>query len=319
MLSRRLHRIKTFQVLYAFVMQEIADLEKGKKWLHKSFERIYQLIVHQIDSYLKFIDFYAFMLEENKKKLLPTPEDLNPNLKFLHNPLIVHLQNNAFVQKEIQKFSLTWDYEIFRRIFFDVLSWKAYQAYMNSSEDSFDYHRKFAARLFKKKIAYAGLIKDFLESFYVEWGFDLNYTGLVVYGWMCDYNPLDIETTKVPPALKPAQDLGEISDLEFVEILFEKTILHRREFEVELQSILKNWDLERMLIVDRLLLEMAMTEFLFIPTIPPKVTIDEYIEIGETFGSDKSKVFINGILDQIHRKWKKEGRIRKHGAGLTED
>lgn len=318
MLSRRLHRIKTFQVLYAFMMQEVTSLEKGKNWLQKSFEKIQQLIIHQIDAFFNFMDFYAFMLEENKKKLLPTPEDLNPNLKFLHNPFIVHLQNNPFVRKELQKYPLAWEREIFRKIYVEVISWKSYQMYMASAEDSFTYHRKFVARLFKKKIAYHDLIKDFLESFYVEWGFDLNYTGLVVYGWMNDYDPSNPETTRVPPALKPAQDIGEISDEEFVETLFEKTILHRQEFETELQNILKNWELSRIMMVDRLLIEMAMAELLFIPTVPPKVTIDEYIEIGETFGSNKSKLFINGILDQIHRKWKKEGRIQKYGAGLAD-
>jgi N utilization substance protein B len=317
MLSRHILRIKAFQNLYAYFMQEDMTLDKGKKMLFSSLNKIHELIIHQLDSFLQFMDFYIFMLEENKKKLLPTAEDLNPNLKLAHNPFIIHLQNNHKLQKEIASYPLTWDRDIFRKIYLEVIAWKPYQNYMKSDDDTFPYHRDFACKLFKKKIAFSDHIKDFLETIHVGWNFDINYTGIVIYGWLKDYDPSKPETTVLPPVLKPSFSIGDISDEEFIVTLFEKTILHHKEYENILSQIIENWDLNRITYVDQLILKMAMTEFLYLPTVPVKVTIDEYLHISDTFGTEKSKIFINGILDKCVNILSAEHKIKKYGAGLA--
>jgi N utilization substance protein B len=105
-------------------------------------------------------------------------------------------------------------------------------------------------------------------------------------------------------------------DEEFLLDLFRKTVLHQDEFTVDIDEKTPNWDTERIADIDMILIKMALTEFLYFPSIPTKVTINEYIEIAKDYSTTKSSYFINGVLDKLLKEYDKSGKLKKIGRGL---
>lgn len=114
------------------------------------------------------------------------------------------------------------------------------------------------------------------------------------------------------------QEVHDEEAKEFVKSLTLLTIKHRDEYDEMIKQVVKNWEIERIAVIDRLLIRMATSEMLYFPEIPPKVSINEVIEIAKRYSTDQSDKFINGVLDAILKKLKEEGRIIKHGRGLIE-
>ncbi len=105
---------------------------------------------------------------------------------------------------------------------------------------------------------------------------------------------------------------------EFGEQLLRKTCQEDQALLLIIDPMLKNWDSERVAILDMIMLKMALCELLHFPTIPTKVTLNEFVEISKIYSTDKSKDFINGILDRLMKKLQKEEKIVKEGRGLME-
>ncbi len=114
------------------------------------------------------------------------------------------------------------------------------------------------------------------------------------------------------------QEVTDEESKEFVKSLTLLTIQHRDEYDEMIRQVVKNWEIDRIAVIDRLLIRIATCEMLHFPEIPPKVSINEVIEIAKRYSTDQSDKFINGVLDAILKKLKEENRIKKHGRGLIE-
>ena len=141
-------------------------------------------------------------------------------------------------------------------------------------------------------------------------------------GWIDDLPLINTLILKSIKQLKPNAsislkefDIAE-DDKEFLIDLFRKTVLHQHEFTPEIDDKTPNWDTERIADMDMILIKMALTEFLYFPSIPTKVTINEYIEIAKDYSTRKSSYFINGVLDKLLKDFSKSGRLNKIGRGL---
>lgn len=114
------------------------------------------------------------------------------------------------------------------------------------------------------------------------------------------------------------QEVTDEESKEFVKSLTLLTIQHRDEYDEMIRQVVKNWEIDRIAVIDRLLIRIATCELLHFPEIPPKVSINEVIEIAKRYSTDQSDKFINGVLDAILKKLKEENRIKKYGRGLIE-
>ncbi|MBI2428472.1 MAG: transcription antitermination factor NusB [Ignavibacteriales bacterium] len=108
------------------------------------------------------------------------------------------------------------------------------------------------------------------------------------------------------------------SDFDFAQMLFLKTITHQAEIDKRIKIKTEHWDFHRIALLDKILLRMAVCEMLYFPDIPPKVSINEAIEIAKDYSTDGSGTFLNGILDAVLTEMKKEGLLKKTGRGLVE-
>lgn len=319
MLSRHIIRSKTLQAVYSYVVGGNTDIEKGRRALVDSVEDMRDLIFIQISALLELRDIAERKIEENRHKHVPTDEDINPNLNFIENPLLLHLRDNAHVQNAINGLRMNWSdmNDIFRKIYKDVQEWGEYQNHMNSTKQDFASQRQFVVKLFKKFIAFDSNLRALYEEKNIHWGDDSVLTGLMVHAWLKCYDPENPETTEFPPLLKPSEGLGDDDDKTFMIKLFDKTVQNYGKYDDLIEKHLKNWDIERIIVLDMLVIKLALTEITQFENIPIKASMNEYIDLSKEFGTPKSSSFVNGILDKIIQELKADGQIVKNGRGLA--
>jgi N utilization substance protein B len=299
------------QSVYAVLQSRSDDLKKEEKFLLFNIHKSKDLYVLQLSLLLEVKQLALEHLEIKKKKYLATDEDRDPNLKFVENAVLKAIDGS----KEIKEFSRAKKLDLWKenreyvRVILDQMTQSdEYAQYMNTRSSDFEQDRRFISFLFKEIVAPNDKLFDFYES--------------INLGWVDDYplvNTMIMKTFK-QMRVDHAFDLKDLNvkpdDEEFLLDLFRKTVLHQDEFTVDIDEKTPNWDTERIADIDMILIKMALTEFLYFPSIPTKVTINEYIEIAKDYSTTKSSYFINGVLDKLLKEYDKSGKLKKIGRGL---
>ncbi len=315
MLNRRYLRIKVMQALYGFFQSDAKDLAKGERDLFNGIDKIYDLYIYQLSLLVELQHVASVTLEDAKTKRLPTQADLDPNLKFLENKFLKQLSENIHLKREVNNRRINWnnEFELVRKIYNNVKASTEYKAYMSSDDDSYATHRNFIVEMFKEHVADFELIIHLYEEKSMYWGDDIYLVNPMVVktieGFKEDANP----DFPLMPLYKDREE-----DEKFVKDLFRQTALRNEETEKLIGDKTKNWEVERIAMMDVLLMKMAITEILHFSGIPVKVSLNEFIEISKMFSTPKSKIFINGILDKLVADFKMENRLNKIGRGLME-
>lgn len=318
MLYRRHLRIKVLQALYAWYTNGSDDLVIGERQLLLSINKLYELYIWQLSLFVEVKRFAEKRMEENKLKFYPTEGDLNPNLKFVQNKAIALLEENRdFADKEtLYKVNWADHQELIRKFYENLRKSSIYQQYMESTKDSLEEDRFFFIKIIDQLLPEEELIRDLYEekSVYFVDGYDL--VNLLLIKFFETLNERFLPDTKMKGLFKTEGQQDE--DIEFLKKLFKKTILQDEPLTEILKLKTKTWDYERIPLMDIILLKMAIIEFQEMETVPIKVTLNEYIELAKYFSTDKSKTFVNGVLDRLIREFKEEGKIKKVGRGLID-
>ncbi len=311
MVNRRHIRIKVMQSIYAVLQSKSDNLPKEEKFLLFNIKKATELYVLQLMLMVEIRNLALEHIEIKKKKYLATDEDKNPNLKFVNNEVFSIISESAEIKEYLAKSKLIeWkdNREYVRIILDDLIESDLYQQYMSSETSGFEEDKAFVADFFKNILAPNEKLFDYYESLNLSWVDDyplVNTTILKAIKQLTKDDSLGIKQLKV-----------KADDEEFLVDLFRKTILHQQEFTGEIDEKTPNWDTERIADMDMILIKMALTEFLYFPSIPTKVTINEYIEIAKDYSTRKSSYFINGVLDKLLKDYNKTGRLNKIGRGL---
>jgi len=318
MLNRRHIRIKVLQALYAAIQSDETDVYTGQKKLMDKFDKIFDLAIYQISFFEEIRDFAENRLEEAKKKNYPTEEDLDPNTRFIDNRLLNQIRENRDYQKRYDNLAINWSTEpdMVRNVFLKIAESELYKNYMSDDESTFKLDKEFAIDIFDSVILPHESLYAFFEEKNINWADDYNLAAEVVMMIFAAFKPGWDENRKLPTLFK--DDLEEVSqDRAFAKDLFKLVLDGREQYDELIKPKVKNWEMDRLATIDRILIEMALAEVLNMPTIPVKVSLNEYIEMSKYFSTPKSKVFINGILDHIIADLKSEGKINKQGRGLV--
>ncbi|MBI3503076.1 MAG: transcription antitermination factor NusB [Bacteroidetes bacterium] len=316
MLSRRFIRIKVMQALYAFFHSEDREKAKYEKEMFQSFEKTYDLYLLLLLLLIEIREQGRNLIAIRKTKHLPSPEDLRANTKFIDNKIFSILSINRQLAAESKKRNISWenDKDMARKLFSKIQESSAYKSYMSNSERSFKNDKKFLSEIYIETIAPDELLQFFFEEKNIHWADDIDFV-----------NSLVLKTIAyIPESASDNMPLAHLykdekEDKKYAKELFEEVITHSAEEEKMIQSKTENWELERIAFMDVLLMKLAITEFLFFPTIPVKVSLNEYIELAKQYSTPKSSVFVNGILDKLLAEFKKDGRLQKQGRGLVEN
>lgn len=313
MLNRRHLRIKILQMLYAYYQSGEENLLKFENELFSSIERMFDLYLLLILTMPELVFSAKNRIEDKKKKLRPSPDDLNPNMKFIKNLVFNKIQESQSIIKTAELHKANWvgaeKQEILRKLFLQIQECELYFEYMNDPENSFENDKSFAINLFKTEIANSELLHHFFEESSIHWMDDLDHTCSMVLKTIKSCK--EQEGFSILPLYKPND-----SEKEFVVELFRKTISMNYENESLIDELTKNWELDRIAKMDIILLKMGITELQIFPEIPTKVTLNETIEISKYYSTPKSSTFINGVLDKAIESLKKDKKIVKIGRGL---
>lgn len=313
MLNRRHIRIKVMQSLYAFNGTEGDDLSKDESFLFHSLDSMYDL-------YLSILALLAELHKKSKdyneklqKKLLSTDSDKNPSTKFQDNQVLSLISDNTMLHDIIKKRKLNFwdlDFEYVDILFKAILKSDVYKDYIQDNEVSFKSDKHFVLDIYTDIIAPNEKLYDYFEDKKLTWVDDLPVVNTVLLKVIRKLKLTSPETALLPDLYK------DEDDKEFAKFLLNKTILNTSKFDEEIGKKTTNWDSERLASIDGVLLKMALCEFQKFPSIPYKVTINEYLEIAKEYSTPKSSLFINGILDKIVKEYQSENRNYKSGRGL---
>ena len=301
------------QALFAYQRSEGAELAVGEKLLKQSLEKIYDLYIHQLSLLTEVHSFAAKQIDEAKNKMMPSEADLNPNLRFLENAVLVQLKNNPQLEKHISARKIDWSdqLELIRRIFSAFKESEDYLNYMSGPVPTYKEERRIIYKLYEDFILPNEHLQSIFEEKSIFWVNDLEQVSAMVVRTISDFKQ-DVEFGGTLPKMYKDEE----EDKQFVLDLFRKTATNSGEYQALIEAKLENWDLDRIASTDILLMKMALCEFLNISSIPTRVTMNEYIEISKEYSTPKSKVFINGILDKLLAELKAQKKVKKIGKGL---
>jgi N utilization substance protein B len=313
MISRRLLRIKALMALYAFNRREDGNLTQAETELMFSIGKTYDLYHYLLLLVLEVADTAGEKIDQALQKRMPTPEDLNPQRRFIDNQVIAQLRKNLAFKKYISYKKLSWvNYSHIPRLLYNkMIAWEAYEEYMKSESHNYLSDKKFIIKLVTNLFSGSEDLQSNLEEQSIFWNDDMEYISAMVEKTLKKFKPDSGENTPLMPLYKNEEDE------EFVKILFRKVVLHSKKYSEFIDKNTTNWDVERIALMDILVMQLAIAEILEFPEIPIKVTLNEYIEIAKYYCTSKSSTFVNGILDNIVREIREEGLFNKFGRGLV--
>lgn len=320
MLNRRFLRVKALQEIYAYHQSENDNLAQAERRLLEGVDNLYELFVYQLSFWVEVKKFAERRIEENRNKNFPTPEDLNPNLKFVNNRILNALDNNKNLIAYEEKHKINWaDYreDFIRSCYNRLIEYPEYKEYMNNGEDSFADDKRFLVSVIDTYMADDASLYDFYASLRLSFSSDYQIAVFLLWKFINEMPMSFDENSKLPPVYKTENDQVN-EDKEFVVKLFKKTLLHADDYMQIVKDNISNWEYDRLALMDKILIFMALTEFLEFHFIPVKVTINEYIELSKFYSTPESRRFVNGMLDKIAQQLKAEGRMKKTGPGLID-
>ena len=318
MLNRRILRIKAFKVLYSNAIAENMSLAQAQSQLDVACEATRDLYIYMLGIVSPLTKIARERIESAKTKFNPTEEELNPNVKFAENALAKLLDADVDFQKILSKKKLSWDqYDIFLKKVMNSIASKEYFAeYMASETSSLKEDCRLFTRIFEEEFVDSEDLERILEDKSIYWNDDLAYA----LTWCCKTLKSfeKGESWKLLPLYQSELISGpEVeSDKAFVRKLLQSAFAgYDRYFSMISESV-TGWEKERLFSTDVALIVMGLAEASSFPTIPVKVTINEYVEISKFYGTPKSRSFVNGLLDRLIQKLTTEGQIVKEGKGL---
>lgn len=312
MISRRLLRIKALMALYAFNRREDGNLPQAEKELMFSIEKTYDLYHYLLLLVLELADIAGEKIDLARQKRIPTPQDLNPVRRFIDNQLINQLRKNEAFQDYVASKKLSWvNSHIPRLLYNRMVCWDVYEEYMVSDTHNYQADRKFVVRLITELFSSSDDLESNLEEQSIFWNDDMEYVTAMIEKTLKKFKVDSDETATLMPLFKNDEDE------EFVKILFRKAIINQKKSSELIDRNTTNWEVERIALMDILVMQLAVTEILEFPEIPVKVTLNEYIEIAKYYCTPKSSTFVNGILDNIVREIREQGLFNKVGRGLV--
>ncbi|VXB91695.1 Transcription antitermination protein NusB [Maribacter litoralis] len=314
MLTRRHIRVKVMQSIYALIQSKDDSLQKQEKFLKVSIENTYTLYLLWLSLFVEIQKRAEEQISLSAKKYISDKKEEFPNpKKFVQNRLLLQIVENKKLEEEISHRKLdNWylNEEYVKLIYKDIIESDVYNNYMSTPESDYAADKELILTLFKSIIAPNEKIYDYFEDDKLTWVDDIPIVNTFILKHLKKVKQVHPESYFLPSLLKDDEDMT------YAMQLLSRTLLKNDALEKEIDGKTPNWDKDRIAGIDSILLKMAICELLHFPSIPERVTINEYLEIAKEYSTPKSSIFINGILDKLTKEYKSEGKLNKMGRGL---
>lgn len=300
------------QTLYSMHQNHSDNLEKEEKFLFQSIENVQDLYLVLVSTLVEMKNKEEAFIEISRNKHLATKEEKNPNLKFVKNAVldILSESNSLSIALENRKVN-NWKVndEYIQILLDEVKESELYKNYMDKKENSFEDDLHFVVSMYSDIVAPNVKLYEYLEDQKLTWIDDIPLVNTLILKQLKSIK--DADHIFMVPKL-----YNDVDDKDFVSQLFRKTILNNDVLAKEFADKTPNWEAERIAEIDSIILKMAICEFLKFPSIPVKVTINEYLELAKEYSTPKSSIFINGILDNLIKEFTADDKLKKVGRGL---
>ena len=296
MLGRRQIREKVTQAVYAYYQNPI-KVDVLEQNMFSEIEKIYYLYIYQLNFIIALKEVSERQIENDRNRYIIAEKHINPNRKFVDNQVINKLEENVerlhFTSLHTE---LKWDIdnEFLRKTYQKIITGKRYNDYMNSDDYSFDGAQKFIAKLFLKYVAENESFHQYIEDKELFWADDIHISNTMVQktiGMLKEEESSD----RLIRVIKNEEDRS------FASKLLRDSLKNLESTEEKIKGRLENWDISRVSTMDKVILVLAITELDNFPFTPLKIIVNEYIEIAKTFSTNKSNIFVNGVLDKYSR------------------
>ncbi len=307
MINRVLIRIRVVQVLFACSQNESIDLKKAETELLFSLQKSYDLYFYFLSLMIELTDAYAQKVDARKSKLLPSEEDINPNVKLLDNKFINQLRQNVTLDKYMTDRPFRWfEYDAFvRALLEEILSSDVYKTYVEDTSDSYENDREFWRKVFKQIISNREELYSILEDESLYWNDDIEIVESFVLKTIKRFEESKGANQELLPMFK------DETDRQFAVKLLRESLLNENVYKALIDKYTNNWESERIAQMDMVIMQIALAEIMSFPSIPISVSLNEYIDVAKSYSTAKSASFINGILDAIVKELKDEKKIIK--------
>ena len=311
MLSRRVLRTKVVKAVYAHTQCEDLTPAASEKNLVLSINRAYDLYFHLLALVPEIAEYAAERIRIGENKKLPTYDDLHPNRKFIENKVIARLVEDEGLQEELKNRKLSWanHRDLIVALYNALIRQTFYQKYMQSEERSFRQDAQLVSDIYMTMLEEFEPLESALEAQSILWNDDLGFLLTMVSRTVLSMRE-GHEAIKLMPQFKSEEDL------DYAKSLLRNSIASYDRISLLLDNAMNNWDIERVALMDKIILVTAIAEAENFPSIPVRVTMNEYIDIAKCYSTESSGGFINGILDKIIARLTDEGKIVKSGKGL---
>ena len=299
------------QVLYAQTANSKEDDSASQ--LQNSMEHMYKLYLLMTSLLIKLRERAIDHQKRSEKKYIKTQEDVNPNMRFVDNVLLQKLTEDTALNAELESHKIQYweqDGEYVELIYQDLIKSDLYESFMSSSESSLENDVTFVVEIFREIIVSNNKLYDYFQDKNITWVDDFPVVNTFIVKLFKRI------TTKLKTEFFTPNLFKDKEDEAFGFKLMKSTRDNFEVYNAEIISKTKNWDKDRIAKIDFVLLQMAICEFQEFPSIPTKVTINEYIELAKEYSTPKSNVFINGVLDKIVKDYRNQKTLNKKGRGL---
>ncbi|MDR0798912.1 MAG: transcription antitermination factor NusB [Dysgonamonadaceae bacterium] len=307
MINRIIIRIKVLQIVYAYYQKDSKDLASAENELMRSFQQTYDLYHYFFLLIILLTDAEQKRLDLLKHKYLPNQEDKQASDRLANNRFSAQVAENQTLQKFIHSHGMMWndqDPDLIKKLLHQILDSEIYQTYL-LSEDAYASDREFWRKVFKNILLTSERLKEIVndQSIYIDDDFDI--VGTFVLKSIKQFAPENGAEQALLPMFK------DDADRAFAVHLLHRTILEQSDNEQWINKQIKNWEIDRIALIDLYIMQIAIAELKNFPSIPINVTLNEYIDLARYYSTPKSANFINGILDAVVSDMKKEGVLFK--------
>ena len=308
MINRVLIRLKIVQIVYAFYQNGGKNLDTAEKELFFSLSKAYDMYNYLLLLMVEITKQAERKQSAAKNKLLPTAEELYPNTKFVDNRFIAQLEVNKQLLEFSETQKKTWENEseFVKRLCEKIMDSDIYKEYMASETSSYEEDRELWRKIYKRIIFNNDELDQVLEDQSLYWNDDKEIVDTFVLKTIKRFDENSGAKQELLPEFKDEEDQ------DFARRLFRRTILNAEYYRHLISENTRNWDLDRVALMDIIIMQIALAEILSFPNIPVSVTLNEYVEIAKLYSTPKSGSFINGTLDGIVNALKKENKLTKN-------
>lgn len=307
MINRTLIRLKVIQLMYAYYQNGGKNMETAEKELLFSLSKAYDLYNYLL-MLIVAITRYDIQQVEHKEEMNRVAHiDEKVSRRFCDNLFAMQLESNIQLQNFKNNSKKSWDNEIafIKNLYEQIVASDIYTEYMALETTDYNVDREFWRKIYKNIVMKNEELDDVIEDQSLYWNDDREIVDTFVLKTIKRFDPKNGEEQELVPEYK------DVEDREFAQRLFRRTILNDEYYRELISRSVKNWEFNRLAYMDIVIMQTAVAELLSFPQIPVSVTINEYVEIAKWYSTPKSGSYVNGIVDAVAKRLKKEGKIAK--------